>query len=108
MADVEQLLFDLHVYSGSGYGYFLTCDAVRLRLARGEDWEPSLKALQREVTKQRACSYEGFVKLIRRISEIAWERNPTLLKTLAHMDVECAPKPQEFIDILYTYILRDK
>ena len=93
MADVEQLLFDLHVYSGSGYGYFLTCDAVRLRL---------------EVTKQRACSYEGFVKLIRRISEIAWERNPTLLKTLAHMDLECAPKPQEFIDILYTYILRNK
>lgn len=82
MADVEQLLFDLHVYSGSGYGYFLTCDAVRLRLARGEDWEPSLKALQREVTKQRACSYEGLFKLIRRISEIAGEK-PTLLKTLA-------------------------
>ena len=108
MTDVEQHLFNLHVYSGSGYGYFLTRDAVNLRLAGGEDWEPSLKALHKEVAKLQPCSYDSFRKLVKKSSEIAWERNPELLRKYARMDLETAPKPEEFIEILYTYILRNK
>lgn len=108
MTDVEQLLFDLHVCSGSSRGYFLTRDAVNLRLVCGEDWDPSLKALHREVTKLNDCSYDDFRKLVQKTSEIAWEKNAELLKKYAHRDLEQAPAAQDFIEILYTYILRNR
>ena len=104
--DVEQLLFDLHVFSGSGYGYMLTRDAVNLLLVCGEDWEPSMKELQEEVAKYRDCTYDTFQHDVKKIGVIAWTRNKPLLEQYAYRDLEKAPTPKILIDILYTYILR--
>ena len=106
--DVEQLLFDLHVYSGDSGGYALTVDAVNLRLKYGEDWPASLVALQKELKKSHDCSYGSFQKKVKRISEIVWERNSSLLKKYAHRDLENAPGAKELIEILYVYILRNE
>lgn len=107
MMDVEQLLFDLHVFSGSGYGYMLIRNAINLRLACGEDWEPSLKELQMEVRKLRACTYDTFLHDVKKISKLAWDRNKKLLEMYAHRELENAPTTKSFIEILYTYILRN-
>ncbi len=106
MTDVEELLFDLHVFSGSGYGYVLVRNAVNLLLVCGEDWEPPLKELQEEVAKLRKCTYDTFQHNIRRISKLAWERNPKLLNMYAHRELDKAPSAKEFIEILYVYLLR--
>ena len=106
MMDVERMLFDLHVFSGSGNGYMLTRDAISLLILCGEDWEPSMKTLQVEVAKLRYCTYGTFQHNVKRISEMAWERNRTLLEEYAHRDLEKVPTAKEFIDILYTCILR--
>lgn len=108
MMDIERLLFDLCVYSADGYGYVLTCDAINLRLVCGEDWEPSLKELQREVGKLRTCTYDTFLHDIKKISKLAWSRNKALLEKYAHRDLEKAPTVKDFLDIFYTYILRTK
>lgn len=105
--DVEQLLFDLHVYSGSGYGYMLTRNAIHLLLVCGEDWEPSLKELQMEVAKLRSCSYDTFLHDVKKIGIIAWTRNKPLLEKYAYRDLEQSPTANTFIDVLYTYILRN-
>ena len=108
MMDVDRMLFELRVYSGDSYGYFLVRDAINLLIARGEDWAPTLKALQEEVQKHQHCSYDSFQKHIEKVSHLAWERNPKLLNTYAHRDLEKAPTANEFIEILYTYILRNE
>lgn len=106
--DIEQLLYDLHVFSGNGYGYILTRDAVNLLLICGEDWEPSLKELQGEVAKFHSCTYDTFLHDVKKISDLAWERNPALLIKYAHLELDEAPSVKAFIEILYTYILRNK
>lgn len=106
MMDVDRMLFDLHVFSGSGSGYMLTRDAINLLIVCGEDWEPTLKELQEEVAKLRSCTYGTFQHNVKKISEIAWERNRALLEVYAHRDLEKAPTAKMFIEILYTYILR--
>ncbi len=108
MMDVERLLFDLHIYSGSGCGYALTVDAVNLRLVCGEDWTPTLKSLHDEVAKLRDCSYDSFRGNVRRISSLAWERNRKLLEKYAYRELEKPPGVKDFIEILYIYILRNK
>ncbi len=104
---VEQLLFDLHVYSGNGLGYMLILDAVNLLLACGEDWVPTLLELQMEVAKLQDCTYETFQHDIKKISNLAWERNRTLLAAYAHRELDKAPSAKDFIEILYTYLLRN-
>lgn len=108
MMDVEQLLFDLHVYSGSSYEYFLTRNAVSLLIVCGEDWEPTLKILQREVAKLRECTYDTFLYHRNKASQLAWDRNRPLSETYAHRNLEKVPTVKVFIDILYTYILRSE
>ncbi len=108
MIDVERLLFELHVFSGSGPGYMLTRDAVNLRLTYGEEWEPSFMQLQKEVRKYHACTYDSFRKSITKISSLAWMRNRKLFNQYAHRELEKAPSAEEFIEILYTYILRNR
>lgn len=44
MIDVGQLLYDLNVYSGNGYGYTLTYDAINILILSGEDLELTLAA----------------------------------------------------------------
>ena len=107
MMDVDQLLFDLYVYSGNGYGYVLTCDAIHILIPCGEDRYPTLKELHRKVRQQQPCSYSSFLNDIAKISQLAWKRNPKLLNKYAHRELEKAPTAKEFIDILYTYILRN-
>ena len=107
MIDVGQLLYDLNVYSGNGYGYTLTYDAINILILSGEDREPTLNELHSEVRKLQPCSYDSFQKDIAKISQLACERNPKLLEKYAHRELEKAPTTKEFIDILYTYILRN-
>ena len=71
-----------------------------------EDWAPPLKALQEEVQKHQHCSYDSFQKHIEKVSHLAWERNPKLLNTYAHRELEKALTAKKFIEILYTYILK--
>lgn len=104
---VEKLLFDLHVYSGNGIGYMLIFDAVNLLLAVGEDWSPSLLELQIEVAKFQDCTYESFQHDVKKISKLAWRRNRALLTAYAHRELEKAPSAKDFIEILYTYLLRN-
>ncbi len=108
MIKVERLLHELQVLSCSGYGYVLTCEAVKLRLAYGEDREPSLKDLQQEICKRYPCSYSSFRKAIERISMLAWKQNRQQINQYAHCELEEAPTAKEFIEILYTYFLRNR
>ena len=107
MMDVDQMLFDLRVYSGSCLGYFLTRDAINLLIVCGEDWEPSLKALQEEVAKLRKCTNDTFQQEIKLVSCLAWERNRLLLEKYAYRELEAPPTASEFIDILiYVYFTK--
>ena len=107
MMDVSRLLFDLYVHSGNGRGYALICDAINILIPYGEDKNQTLKALHQKVRQFQPCSYSSFQKDIAKISKLAWERNPQLLNKYAHRELERAPTAKEFIDILYTYILRN-
>ena len=107
MIDVGQLFYDLNVYSGNRYGYALTYDAVNILILSGEDRELTLEELHSKIRKLQPCSYDGFQKDIAKISQFTWERNSKLLEKYAHSELEKAPTPKEFIDIFYTYILRN-
>lgn len=106
--EVDEVLFRMGILSKNS-GYKLVLYAVNLLLLC-ENWTPSLKALQQEVSKVHVCTYETFKQNIGRVIQDTWEDEGRRanLNEIAFIELNSKPTVRQFIDIVYNYVARSR
>lgn len=107
ITEIHETLYKLGV-KGTISGFFEATCAVFLVMQRLNRERFSIMSVYRRISELYHVEFDSIDPRIRRLIHRIWKSNPTLLKEMAGRDLEKAPTPREFINILCDYLSKSE